>query len=133
MARRYIDFDLVRKVPNKYSLAPDNINKLKVLDWERLKKETWYNDALRDTGSWWCHLEGCNNGGAYDDEVEFWIGFNEENGKIRSHFTAYGGMCGYEFDKFYSSDSIENKYDMQMQANTVRWLNRMIDEGILGT
>ena len=132
MSRRYIDFDLVKKNPNKYNLTPTGINKLKVLDWERLKKETWHNEALRNTGSWWCHLEGCNASGAYDDEVEFWIGFNEDNGKVRSHFTTYGGMCWYKPDKFYSVDSISNRYDMQMQANTIRWLNKMIDDGILG-
>lgn len=131
MSQKYIDFDLIDKYPNKYNLTPKNIKKLKILDWVRLKEKTWHNNAML-SGNWWCHLEGCNNGGAYDDFVEFWIGFNEDDDRVKCHFTSDGGMCGYNFTKFYSSKSIENKYDMQMQVNTIRWLNMMIDEGILG-
>lgn len=132
MSQRYIDFDLIEKYPNKYNLTPKNIKKLKILDWEKLKQKTWYNRAKVDTGNWWCHMEGCSKSGNYDDEVEFWIGFNEDNNKIDCHFTSYGGMCWYNFKKFYNAKEIENKYDMQMQVNTIRWLNMMIDEGILG-
>ena len=128
--RKYIDFDLIKKYPNKYNLTPKNIKKLKILDWERLKKKTWYNNAML-SGNWWCHLEGCNINGKHDDEDEFWIGFNEDNDKIDCHFSSYGGMCDYRFSKFYSSDDIENVYDMNVQVNTIKWLNEMIDEMIL--
>ena len=128
---RYIDFDLIDKYPNKYNLKPKDIKKLKILDWGRLKENTWYNRAML-TGSWWCHLEGCNLDGAYDDEDEFWIGFNEKNNKISYHFDSYDGMCNYTFKKFYDSKDIQNKYDMNVQVNAIRWLNKMIDEGILG-
>lgn len=131
MSQRYIDFDLIDKYPNKYNLTPKNIKKLKILDWGRLKEKTWHNNAML-SGNWWCHLEGCNAGGQYDDETEFWIGFNEDNNKVDCHFSTYGGMCHYNFKNFYDSKDIENKYDMQMQVNTIRWLNMMIDEGILG-
>ena len=40
--------------------------KLKVLDWDKLKKNTWYNDAMEKTGEWYCHLEGSNGSGLYD-------------------------------------------------------------------
>lgn len=131
MSQRYIDFDLIDKYPNKYNLTPKSIKKLKILDWDRLKEKTWHNNAML-SGNWWCHLEGCNAGGQYDDETEFWIGFNEDNGKVDCHFSSYGGMCHYNFKNFYDSKDIENKYDMQMQVNTIHWLNMMIDEGILG-
>lgn len=131
MMSRYIDFKLIEKYPNKYNLTPKNIKNLKILDWEKLKKETWHNEAMSD-GNWWCHLEGCNLTGKYDDEDEFWIGFNKDNNEIDCDFTAFGGMCGYYFDEFYNINDIENKYDMNMQANVIRWLNEMIDEGILG-
>ncbi len=127
---KYIDFDLIKKYPNKYNLTPKNIKKLKILDWERLKKRTWHNDAML-SGNWWCHLEGSNLNGDYDDEDEFWIGFNEANNKIDCHFTSYGGMCHYRFNEFYKACDIENKYDMNIQVNTIRWLNKMIDDGIL--
>ena len=35
--RKYIDFGLVKKVPNKYNIKPEDIKKLKVLDWDKLK------------------------------------------------------------------------------------------------
>lgn len=131
MSQRYIDFDLIEKYPNKYNITPKSIKKLKILDWGKLKGKTWHNNAML-SGNWWCHLEGCNNGGNYDSEVEFWIGFNEDNNKIDCHFTSYDGMCWYNFKKFYNGAEISNKYDMQMQVNTIRWFNMMIDEGILG-
>ena len=129
---KYIDYSLIEKYPNKYNLKPKDIKNLKILDWGRLQTRTWLNKA-KLSGTWWCHLEGCNKPGTqYDDFDEFWIGFNEDNNKIDYKFYANDGMCGYEFKKFYDGKWIENEYDMQMQANVIRWLNKMIDEGILG-
>ena len=127
----YIDFDLIKKYPNKYNLTPQNIKKLVIVDWDRLKDKTWHNDAMRKTGSWWCHLEGCQRQGNYDDFSEFWIGFREDDNKIDCHFSTEGGMCHYLFDTFYKLAEIEHKYDMQVQVNTIKWLNEMIDSGIL--
>ena len=129
--RRYINFDLIKKYPNKYNLTPKKIKKLKIIDWEKLKKKTWHNNAML-SGNWWCHLEGSNISSKYDDESEFWIGFNEDNDKIDCNFTSYGGMCGYKFKEFYSSEDIEDDYDMNVQVNAIKWLNMMIDCGILG-
>ena len=123
------NFKLIEEYPNKYNLTPKSIKKLKILDWDRLK--TWHNNAML-SGNWWCHLEGSNLKGNYDDEDEFWIGFNEINNKIDCHFTSYGGMCHYRFNEFYNACDIENKYDMHVQVNAIRWLNEMIDDGILG-
>lgn len=127
----YIDFGLIEKYPNKYNIQPKDIKNLKILDWNMLKKKTWLNNAML-SGSWWCHLEGCNKDGQpYNEEDEFWIGFREDDNKIDCHFYSHGGMCGYTFDKFYAAKDIENEYDMQVQINAIRWLNMMIDEGIL--
>ena len=100
----------------------------------QVKKITWHNTAMLDTGNWWCHLEGSQtiNSVDYDDTDEFWIGFNEDNNKINYSFTCYEGMCLYIFDEFYSIENIGNKYDMMVQVNAIKWLNIMIDEGILG-
>ena len=130
MGNCYMDFKLTKQYPNKYNLTPKNIKTLKILDWERLKNHTWRNKAMDGTGRWWCHLEGCQLSGKYNDFDEFWIGFNEANNKIDFHFTCYEGMCGYEFDEFYKE--IENKYDLQVQVNAIKYLNMLIDEGILG-
>jgi len=129
--RKYIDYKLIKKYQNKYNLTPKSIKELKILDWDKLKKRTWHNNAML-SGNWWCHLEGCSLNGSYCDESEFWIGFNEDNGKIDCDFTCFGGMCGYKFDKFYDPSDIENYLDMNVQVNTIRWLNEMIDDGILG-
>ena len=40
-------------------------------------------------------------------------------------------MCGYTFDEFYKSDSIENKWDMNVQINAMRYLNMLLDEEII--
>ena len=90
MGKLYMDFKLTEQYPNKYNLTPNNIKKLKILDWDRLKKHTWYNKAMKKTGKWWCHLEGCNIDGGYNDMDEFWIGFNETNNKIDCHFSCWG-------------------------------------------
>ena len=131
MGKNNLNLKLMKAVPNKYDLTPKRISKLKILDWPRLKQHTWYNLAKTD-GNWWCHCEGCSLDGKYNDEDEFWIGFNERNNKIAYDFSSYGGMCGYEFEKFYDAADIENEYDMNVQINTLKWLNMMIDNKILG-
>ena len=128
---KYIDFKLTKAVPNKYNIKPKDITKLKVLDWDKLKKVTHYNKAMKKTGEWYCHLEGSNGGGLYDDEDEFWIGFNENDGKVRYDFYSREGMCHYHFDEFYKADGIENKWDLNVQVNAMRYLNMLLDEGIV--
>ena len=129
-----MNINLIDLYPNKYNLTPAKLNKLVVKDWVRLKKNTWHNEAMKDTGSWWCHLEGSQepDNTKYCDDDEFWIGFNEVDNKIKFWFSSYEGMCGYEFKKFYDFKDIENKFDLNVQVNAIRWLNKMIDEKILG-
>lgn len=124
-----MNLDLIKQYPNKYDLTPQKIKKLKILDWKRLKKHTWYNNAKK-SGKWWCHLEGCQIKGNYNDYNEFWIGFNEKDNKIDCNFSCWNGMGNYKFDEFYKE--IENKYDLQVQVNAIKYLNMLIDEGILG-
>jgi len=96
------DKKLAAEVPNRYNLTPQSIKRLVIKNWDALKKRTWHNEAMRDTGSWWCHLEGCGKrGGSYDDSDEFWIGFREEDDSIDCNFTCYEGMCKYLFTSFY--------------------------------
>lgn len=129
MPKRYMDYGLIKQVPNKYNLTPKMIKSLKVLDWDALKKHTWYNEAMKKTGSWWCHLEGCQISGPYNDEDEFWIGFNETTGKVDYSFTCYEGMCDYKFTEFYKET--ENKFDLQVQVNALRYLNMLLDNKIV--
>ena len=132
MSKAYIDFKLIEEVPNKYNLHPADIRKFKILDWDKIKKLCWHNDAMKDSGDWWCHLEGSQSPGEkYNDEDEFWIGFDAKNNRVKYHFSSYEGMCGYNFTAFYSSRSIENKWDMNVQVNAMRFLNKLLDEKIV--
>ena len=126
--RKYIDFNLMEKYPNKYDLTPMKIKELKVKGWDKLKKKTWFNKAMNQPC--WCHLEGCNLSGPYDDKDEFWIGFYE-NGKVDYHFSARDGMYYYYFKNFYDINEIENKFDMNVQANALKYLNMLLDECIV--
>ena len=127
---KYIDFDLIKRYPNKYNLTPNDIKRLKVLNWDKIKQIMLFNESTNPNR--WCKLIGCQKDGEkYDDWDEFWIGIAED-GNIDCHFTAYEGMCSYNFKEFYNLKDIEDKYDMQVQVNVIKWLNEMIDEGILG-
>lgn len=128
-----VDFSRTKKYPNKYNLTPDGIKELRILDWERLKKKTWPNIAMSATGEWWCIIIGCHPcDPMYDDEDECWIGFRREDDKIKCEFSCFSGMCTYDFETFYDPEVIENQYDINVHVNTIKWLNKMIDEGILG-
>lgn len=121
----------MKEHPNKYNLKPTDIRKLVIVDWDKLKTCTWKNNAKKN-GTWYCHLEGCNlEKQQYDEEDEFWIGFREEDNKIDYHFSCYGGMCNYKFNTFYDFKEIENRFDAGIHINTIKWLNKMIDDGIL--
>lgn len=127
---KYIDYELIKEYPNKYNLTPKKIDQLKVLEWEWLKAKTWLNEAL-EPDEVWCHIEGAGYG-LYGDPInEFWIGFYTD-GRVRHSFSCAEGMCHYNFENFYDINEIENKWDMYIQAKTIRWLNDMIDKGILG-
>ena len=130
---RYIDFKAIERVPNKYNIKPEDIKKLKVLDWDKLKKKTWYNDGMRETGEWYCCLKGCNGGGVFcdDDEDMCWIGFNKKNGEVDYSFTTCEGTFEYIFDEFYRVEGIKNKWDMNVQVNAMRYLNMLLDEEIV--
>lgn len=130
---KYLDIDLIKLFPNKYNLTLDNVTQLKVLDWKRLEDYTYYNTAiyLDDGIECRCHTEGCNPPGTkYDEEDEFWIGFYKDN-TIKCKFYCYEGMCSYKFPEFYKAEHIENVYDMQVQVNFIRYMNKLIDEGII--
>lgn len=108
---------------NKYKLVPADISRLKVLDWNKLKDYTWLNTAT--SPSCWCHLEASE-----DEEDEFWIGFYSSS-KVTYHFSSYEGMAGYDFDEFYSNESIENKYDLEIQSKCLKYLNTLLDKKIV--
>lgn len=129
----YIDYELIKKYPNKYGFTPKNIKTVQILDWDKLKKHTWYNEAMKKTGHWWCHFEGNQPTllKFLDNGDEFWIGFREEDNKVDCHFSCFGGMAWYRFDEFYNAEEIENIFDMQVQIYAIRYLNMLVEEGII--
>lgn len=132
MANFYIDFNLIKKYPNKYNLTPSNIEKLKILNWEELKKYLRHKIVLKD-GVWWEHFEGCNfDNDKYDDYSQFRIVFNEKSNKIICGFTTYFGCKDYIFNEFYKIKDIEQERDLYVQINTIKYLNMLLDKGILG-
>lgn len=108
---------------NKYNLKPSDIHSITVIDWDRLKNYTWLNTAL--SPSCWCHLESTEH-----DEDDFWIGFYSSS-KVECYFSSYEGMCGYEFSSFYDSESIENKFDIEIQSKFLRYMNNLLDSNII--
>lgn len=135
----YLDFDLMKKYPNKYNLTPKNIKTVKVLDWDRLKEHT--SDYTKMHNQFCCHLEGCEKEGQpFNNKNEFWIGFFVD-GEVVCYFTTlFTDFCKYNyfsyrdyynFEKFYSIKSIENPYNMQVQVNAIKYLNMLIDKKII--
>lgn len=114
--------------PNRYALTPENIKDLQVVRMDLLKGRFWFNTALNPPR--WCRLVGCGTNGHYDDYDEFWIGVAED-GSIDCYFSSDWGMTSWKFSEFYKQEEIENKFDLQMQANTLDLLNDLIDRGIL--
>ena len=40
-------------------------------------------------------------------------------------------MCSYKFNKFYDTKEIENKDDLDIQVKCIKYLNDLIDDGII--
>jgi hypothetical protein len=124
------------KVENKYNLSPKDIQKAIILDKEKLTKAPfWRNNVI----SAWC-LSGEIKPNPRDYygifNLSYWIGFYDEDaksyaGKIRLSCTSYGGMCGYNFKKFYNPLEIEDEFDLQLQEALLEKINWLIDDGII--
>lgn len=123
--------EVSEKIPNKYNLCVADIANLKIKDWTKLKNKTWFNEAMINSGYWWCHIEGSNGGGVYDDRDEFWIGFNKNDNAIKFRFSSNEGYTNYLFENFYDINEINNIWDLNVQSNALKYLNMLIDDGIL--
>jgi hypothetical protein len=40
-------------------------------------------------------------------------------------------MCNYKFNKFYDLKEIENKDDLDIQVKFIKYMNELIDDGII--
>ena len=124
------------KVENKYNLKPKDIQKAVILDYDKLHKHPfWRNDVVQA----WC-LSETTIKNRKDDEYgcynEYWIGFYDKDaksyaGKIRLNCYAYGGMCSYNFKKFFDPKEISCEIDLEIQEKLLKRINWLIDEGIV--
>ena len=124
------------KVENKYNLKPKDIQKAVILDYDKLHKSPFLrNDVVQA----WC-LSETTIKNREDDEYgcynEYWIGFYDKDaksyaGKIRLSCSAYGGMCSYNFKKFFDPKEIDCEIDLEIQEKLLERINWLIDEGIV--
>ena len=122
------------KVKNIYGLTIPMIRELKVDRSKITEAPFWRNNVIRA----WC-LSGSTAKCAADEEFcttdEYWLGVYDEDakayaGKIRVTFSAYGGMCGYNFKEFYNPKDIENELDLRIQEMFLSVMNDLIERGI---
>ena len=123
-------------VKNKYNLTMKDCRHLAVKDRSKICEPLfWRNDVINA----WC-ISGSTAKNSKDDEYgcynEFWLGIYDEDakayaGKVKVQFSAYGGMCHYNFNKFYDYSKIENEVDLEVQEMFLEKINVLLDEGIL--
>lgn len=117
---------------NKYKLTLKNIKKLGVNRDLVKAPDFWYNNVVHA----WC-ISGSAGIDEYPicDNDEYWLGIYDEpkkdgSVKIECYFTSYGGMCGYEFDKFFDPAEIENDTDYKIQLMFIEKMNKLIEKGV---
>ena len=123
-------------VKNKYNLTMKDCRHLAVKDRSKICEPLfWRNDVINA----WC-ISGSTAKNAKEDEYgcydEFWLGVYDKDAKsyadkIRVKFSAYGGMCHYNFNKFYDYTKIEHEIDLEVQEMFLEKINMLLDEGIL--
>ena len=123
-------------VKNKYNLTMKDCRHLAVKDRSKICEPLfWRNNVVNA----WC-ISGSTAKNSKDYEYgccnEFWLGIYDEDakayaGKVKVQFSAYGGMCHYNFKKFYNYSEIENEIDLEVQEMFLEKINVLLDEGIL--
>lgn len=123
------------RVANKYNLTMTKIRRLKVADRSKVCAPLfWRNDVI---GAWCiCGTSGNDMDRRFGIDNEYWIGIYDLNakayaGKFRVSISSYGGMCHYNFNKFYQLKDIDNEQDLEIQEKFLEKINELIDCGVL--
>jgi hypothetical protein len=135
--RRFIMSTVVKhKVKNKYKIQPNDFENFVVIDRKQLKEPLfWRNNVV---SAWCISVDTIKN--LADEEYgtynSFWLGIFDEDaeenaGKVCMNFSAYGGMCSYNFDRFFEEDGIENPIDLEIQEKAMAVLNNLLDKKII--
>ena len=121
------------RVENKYNLTIDDIKKLEIGDRSKFgtDKRFWRNNVINA----WC-MSRTIGSEEFCDETEYWMGFYDKDaehypGKFRISFSTYGGMCGYNFKKFFQPEDIDGEDDLRIQELFLEAVNGLLDDGIL--
>ena len=115
------------KVENKYNLKFSDLQKLKC---NTTKPPTFWRNTVINA---WCFGENS----AMSKEDRKYGGYDEyiitvyDNGRVEVICSSFGGMCGYNFEDFFSPDSIKNIHDLVIQEKLMAKINSLIDDGIL--
>ncbi len=123
------------RIKNKYNLTMKDIRNLQINDRTQLKEPLfWRNHVVKA----WC-ISKTTIKNQYDDMYgtynSFWIGIFDENCdrkvKFRVNVDSHGGMCSYNFKKFFDYKEIECDMDLEIQEKLLETVNQLIDMGIL--
>lgn len=131
------------RVENKYNLTISKIEKLQVNNRTLIQEPLfWRNEVIKA----WC-ISDTTIRNTLDDLCStynnYWIGiydkptkrgFLGETPKEKTfHFSLgkYGGMCHYEFEKFFQEEDIECEIDLQIQELFLEKINELINKKIL--
>ena len=121
-------------IENKFDLTIEDCKKLIINDRVKItEKPFWRNDVI---GAWCLSKNTAKNSGdhiyEYGSYSEFWIGIcDDEKMGFGFHFSCYGGMCGYNFSKFFDPKEIENEDDLKVQELFLETINSLLDKRIL--
>ena len=113
-------------VKNKYNLKFSDLQKLKCTTSR--PPTFWRNNVINA----WCFNENSvmskadREYGGYDEYNI--IVYDSSNVEVMC--SSFGGMCGYNFEDFFSPDSMENLHDLVIQEKLMTKINSLIDNGI---
>lgn len=115
---------------NTYHLTVSSIQKLRILDWDRLHELLSGMSCSEVHDNWCCHTEGCNLDGEYDYENECLLLFDKD-GSIRCRFLSDRGLSDYVFEDFYNSHTIHTKQEFGVQVNALKFLTKLLSDQII--
>jgi hypothetical protein len=130
---KFYDEELIRKYPNKYGWTQGNICTARILDYDKLQKYVKDDDSSCFMSLY--HYDKCE----FDDEkyacdknhyCRFLVEFTRD-GITYTSFSSSERTRHYEFCNFYDPSKIKNRLDMQLQAGAIRYMNTLVDEGII--
>lgn len=120
---------------NRYNLKPLDIEKAVVLDRGRLeKKPFWRNDIIQ---AWvLSRTVGTAKDVKFGTDEGYEIIFYDKDakscaGKIKLTRWSFGGMCDYNFTKFYDEKQMDAEVDLEMHSELLRAYNWLIDNKIV--